>query len=265
MSRAHPSALRWRGKLAFWALTHPRIAAARARATAMVDRVQHRWPRTAQLIREALASTTVRNMHLVRVSIPSNLLMAAWKTALAILAPSAFLIATIVFNVGTAAAKYLVLRTWNRAPEDDTGRRLRFGRAYRIVGALVVVLAALYIVSCLPLALGAAHADRYDQPVAIGIAALSFLELVTAMTGWRSARKSRDILVEAVKLTNLAGALILLVLAQTALTSFAQQGDVSRFDGLAGIIFGGLAALLGGYMLLRRVNWIRYTLTADGD
>lgn len=241
--------------------THPTVERWRARVRVAVMHADQRWPRTARLVREAIRSTTVRNMHFVRVSIPSNLVMAAWKTALAILAPSAFLIATIVFNVGTAAAKYLVLRAWDHAPEDDAGRRLRFGRAYRIVGVLVIFLSALYIVSCLPLALGAAHAERYARPIAIGIAALSFLELVSSMIGWRSAHRDRDILVEAVKLTNLAAALVLLVLTQTALTSFAQKGDTSRYDGLAGVILGGIALLLGAYMVLRRVTWARYTLT----
>lgn len=86
---------------------------------------------------------------------------------------------------------------------------------------------------------------------AVMIAALAFVELGFSVHGWISSRKRKDALMEAIKLSNLAAGLILLVLAQTALLSMAQATDMSRANGWFGVGIGVISAGIGAYMILR--------------
>ena len=63
-------------------------------------------------------------------------------------------------------------------------------------------------------------------------------------------RRRHEPLLEAIKMTNLASALISIVLTQTALLSLS-EGDHSFYNGLCGIIFGSLAACVGIFMIIR--------------
>ena len=118
--------------------------------------------------------------------------------------------------------------------------------------AIVWGLSIAYVLSCLPMALGTSTAEAYDPHVGIVIAAVTFVELALSVHGVISARRNKDLLVEAIKLTNLAAALILIVLTQTALLSFAYSGDATVVNGVCGIVFGSIAGLIGAYMLVRR-------------
>jgi hypothetical protein len=57
--------------------------------------------------------------------------------------------------------------------------------------------------------------------------------------------------ISAIKLTDLTSALVSLVLTQTAILSFTTQGDMSYFNGISGMLFGGIATLIGIYMMIR--------------
>ncbi|MNV86003.1 hypothetical protein D3C71_1799990 [compost metagenome] len=93
---------------------------------------------------------------------------------------------------------------------------------------------------------------RYDQYTALLIATVTFTELLVSLFGSMAARRNGEPVVEAIRLTNLASSFISLVLTQTAILSFAQERDVTFYNGLSGVIFGTLAALTGLYMLLRK-------------
>lgn len=71
---------------------------------------------------------------------------------------------------------------------------------------------------------------------------MTFVEISMAVHGSIvTMRKGKAPAVSAIKLSNLAASLISLVLTQTAILSFTHQGDMSYNNGLAGLIFGGLA------------------------
>lgn len=213
-------------------------------------------PRTGlgAMVRRVVADPVDRKMHVAALSIPATLVVAGWKTTVLFAAPSAFLIVSILFALGTAGAKAVSFRS-----HRSTTRRVlpeREGAAsalasYRRVGVMIVVLAALFVVSCLPLLLGGEHSKPFDTATALIIATIAFVELVMAACGVIAARKDRALHVEAVRLTSLAGALILLVLTQTALMSIAYDGDASFYNGLSGAVLGSAALVVGLGMLLR--------------
>jgi hypothetical protein len=201
-----------------------------------------------------------RGMFYARISIFGNIGMATWKLALLLFTPSLLLFGTGGFNLGVAAGKVVAVRTHRRlaivlppgiavaAPVDDRSTQLR---SYRVVGGIIAVLAAFYVICALVPAEVGLESHPWNRLLALGIATLTFVEIVIAARGAIVARRSKALLLEAVRLTNLAGALILVPLTQAALLSIAHHGDVTRENALSSICFGGVATLIGLLMQLR--------------
>lgn len=199
-----------------------------------------------------MRDTGRRNIYLSAASIVSHLLLAGGKTVLMVVSPSLFMLANVVFTFGLAMVKLVVVladRHWRVRGDDSVPLR-----AYRLIGLVLLALALSYVVLCVPLALGHARPERheYEITIAISIATLAFVELGLSIHGLAASRRGRDVLMEAVKLTNVAAALILLVLTQTALLAMTSEVDHSRYNGVCGIIMGTGGALIGLRMLLRR-------------
>ena len=201
-------------------------------------------------------SKTRRALLFTMVAIPGTLAMAAWKAALFVIAPSYFLLATVVFTIGVAVAKAGIIRSHvSIRKREVAGSPVDAGaaqsRAYRTTGAIVLGLSALYALSFLPQLTGAEDSIAYDRPVAIIIAAITFGEIGLAIHGTVSAKRNRDLLTEAVKLTNLAAGLVLIPLTQSALLSIEPQLESGIANAFSGILFGTLAAGVGAWMLWR--------------
>ncbi|MFT4110892.1 hypothetical protein [Propionicimonas sp.] len=196
-----------------------------------------------------------RSMFFARWSIGASLAMATWKVGAAILTgTSLFWLVNAAFSLGIAAAKYLAVATHRRLATRGGQRGdpdVQHRRIYRAAGGTILVLAGAYVACCLAM-LRSPASQRFDQYTAIGIATATFTELGLGVHGLVSARRSADLLVEVVKLSSLAGALVLLVLTQTALISLSQS-DAGSYTALAGTAFGALAALIGLYMVTRRL------------
>lgn len=193
-----------------------------------------------------------RSMLYARVGVLGTLAMATWKLALLLVSPSTLLLATGVFNLGMAGSKLLAVSTHRRAVAAGStaeARLHRFLRAFRAIGAAVAALAALSAVSGL---LPSGTTERFDTRTAIAIATVTFVEIAIAIPGVVAARRSRELMLEAVKLVNLAGALVLLPLTQRALLSLDSTADAATYDLLSRSTFGALAAIVGIWMLLRR-------------
>jgi tellurite resistance protein TehA-like permease len=207
----------------------------------------------------AMRDTSRRTLWFAAAAIPGHLLMAGSKAALLLVTPSLFVLANVLFPLGLAGVKTLVLLADRRRPDgagsgpDDGAAVIR--RAYRACGLVLVLMAASYGACCLALVLGAVESPRYEQTVAIGIAALAFAELGVAAHGAVASRRGEDLLREIVKLSNLAGALVLIVLAQTALLSMTESdADISLATGLCGLLVATATAGIGLVMLLRRLR-----------
>jgi len=201
-----------------------------------------------------------RRIAFIGLSIPFTLVLALWKAALLFVVPSLFLFATVLFGLGVVAVKIIALRhliadtraTWGspNRPAGTQPSELHRG-VYGSIGVLVLLLSLVYVV-CSALGLdGEGANDDYTPAVAINIAAITFAEIAVSIRGAVTARRSKELVVEAVRLTNLASALVLLVLTQTALLSFAQDSDLRVYNAFCGVLFGSLAALIAMYMIVR--------------
>ncbi|MFT4306075.1 MAG: hypothetical protein QM604_04200 [Microbacterium sp.] len=197
-----------------------------------------------------MRDTGRRNVYFSAAAVPGHLVMAGWKGSLMLVAPSLFILGNVVFTLGLAGAKTLIVVSDR---QSRRGSMTAARTAYRWGGGLLVVLAVAYIACCIPYLVGSTSTDEYAYAIAIAIATVTFVELGFSVHGLFSSRRRGDLLMELNKFGNLAASLILLVLTQTALLSMAADGDHTFYNGVCGVIMGALVAIIGLYMLLHRL------------
>ncbi|WP_076118206.1 cation transporter [Paenibacillus odorifer] len=159
-----------------------------------------------------------------------NIVMAVGKMIVGLYTASIFLCIYALYNVGLALAKATAVKRHlkGKRPPDETypyGYGREEYKSYFRVGVILTTSSIVFIIYCV----------RFCTAVHGSIVTM---------------RKGKAPAVSAIKLSNLAASLISLVLTQTAILSFTHQGDMSYYNGLAGLIFGGLAALIGVGMML---------------
>jgi len=85
--------------------------------------------------------------------------------------------------------------------------------------------------------------------VAIIIAAVTFTDIIIAIIGIIKSNKEE----KNIKLVFLATSLISLTLTQTAILSFTNKGsDMSKYNGMCGMLFGLVAIVIGIIILNRK-------------
>lgn len=196
-----------------------------------------------------------RSIFFAKLSVPLNTAIAVGKILLGIFSFSLFLCVNAFYNIGMAAAKYYAVKGHKEsqidlAGSDLTELRKKQNECYHKIGIIVLAASTVYTIYCIKMFFGGSGA-QYHEYIAITIAAVTFTEVTVSLQGAIAARRNKEPVVEAIKLTNFASSLISLVLTQTAILSFTYKGDASFFNGLSGIIFGTLAAFIGLYMILR--------------
>lgn len=197
-----------------------------------------------------------RGIALAAMSVPGSIVMAGWKIVLFCAAPSLLIAATVVFNLGVAAAKVFAVHRHRRSMTFAHGRaeQIRFRqRGYRWIGVAVLLLGLLFVAASVPLLTGRAHVTQFGKWPAISIAAITFTELSIGIWGAVTAHRDQEPLVEATKLVNVAAAVVLLVLTQAVLLSMSgSTHDAAAFNGVSGVFLGAVAAAIGAAMALRR-------------
>lgn len=209
-----------------------------------------------QRCRSVMTDRKRRTIYVTAVTIPGHLLLASWKASVFIIAPSAFLFANVLFTLTLAAVKTIAVIAHRRsdgAARNPVTHPNPESVAYRAAGWAVLGCSVLYVLACVPMLLCMEPVGTYEHSTAIAIATVAFFEFGVSLYGYISARRIADVVQEAVKLTSLAAALVLLVLTQTALLSLTQHEDMNptRYNGLCGVLLGSLAAAIGGRMIVR--------------
>jgi len=86
--------------------------------------------------------------------------------------------------------------------------------------------------------------------IALVIALYTFVEFGINIKETFRLRKSKNLEAKALRAISFSSTLLCFVLTQTAIMSFANEGDNSFANALSGVVFGGLAALIGLYVIL---------------
>lgn len=188
---------------------------------------------------------TIHPTYPVMLSIAANLGLAAGKVLIGIFTLSLFPCIYAGYNLSIALAKHRVLAG------------LRQGEAYRAqaedgakIGALLLVSSLCFLLYSLRVFI-TPPTTQFPMEAALAIAAFTFAELILNLRGVCAKRYRNAPLLWVVKWLNLASSLMGLVLTQRAILSFAGPGiNASQANGLAGMFFAGLAALIGGCIIL---------------
>jgi hypothetical protein len=200
----------------------------------------------------AVTDTYRRGVLLVGLGVPISILVVFGKIALTAATPSLFLLANVLVTAAVATSRVLVFRAHHskraRAARADFALQLRL---YRLIGRMLAVTATLYVAASAYEFIDDSPETAFPQPIALALAVIALTELTFAIVGTITARRQHAILLEAARLANIASALVLLVLAQTALLSLIGADSQGELDALSGIVLGAAAALIGGAMLVR--------------
>ena len=126
-------------------------------------------------------------------------------------------------------------------------------KKYSMIGVLIIIASILFInysIAVMQLHL----TSSYHMYVALLISAITFTDIVLAIIGIVSAKKQEDLQKEMQKYVNLSTALISLSLTQTAILSFTNVGeDLSKWNGIVGMVFGSLTCIIGMYMVVNGI------------
>ncbi|MBC1230619.1 hypothetical protein HB816_09190 [Listeria booriae] len=192
-----------------------------------------------------------RCMYFTRIAVPFNAILALARIILGVFSLSFILFIQALFNIGMALAKHTAVRTHGAAPMSEVEQQIAQLKSYRSIGWMIVFSSGTFILFCSVLTFSNTEI-KYDPHIAVIIATVTFTELVLSIQGIVNARKDKKLIMEAVKLTNFASALVSLAMTQAALLSFTYEGNAVGYNMISGLIFGTLSVFIGLYMILKR-------------
>jgi len=184
-----------------------------------------------------------KRLVIVRISMAKDVFMVLSKTAISIFASSFFMFANALYSAGLGVARYLVLKMHTQNGEKQI-------QSYFRVGEVIFFASISYVIYSIRLFWESDTAD-FHMVVGIAIACYTFVEFGINIRETFRLRKSNAPPAKALRAISLSSTLLCFVLTQTALMSFASEGDSSFANALAGVVFGGAAALIGVYVMVR--------------
>jgi hypothetical protein len=176
-----------------------------------------------------------------RFTILKDAFLVAAKSVISVLATSFFMFVNALYSGGMGIARYVAIAMH----KQDSKRKLG---SYRLVGIIISISSICYALYSVRLFFGGS-AGVYDMNVALVIALYTFVEFGINVKEAVKLRKSKALEAKALRAISFASTLICFVLTQTAIMSFAAEGDNSFSNALAGVVFGAMAAIVGLYVV----------------
>jgi divalent metal cation (Fe/Co/Zn/Cd) transporter len=175
-----------------------------------------------------------------KISIYTNIALAIGKLMIGILSGSVFLCCAALYNVGMAIAKRMAVKGHTLGGIDEQ-------RQCVIAGRIITAASGAFIIYCIRMFVGYS-AGAYSLHIALAIATATFAEIGISIYNIVAARQMQSLAISVIELTNLASALVSVVLTQCVLLSISGVDDMSLFNGISGVLFGSAAALIGIYI-----------------
>lgn len=187
-----------------------------------------------------------------RIALLKDAFLVLGKTIISITTFSFFMFVNALYSVGMGTAKYITIRMCRKNKKEQI-------KGFRLVGIVIFLTSISYALYSVRLFMGHKTME-FPMMIALVIALYTLVEFGINIRDAIRLRKLHDLESSALKLINLSSTMICFVLTQTAILSFAEDNDTSVANGLAGIFFGGLAGLIGIYMIA-----ISYRLESDSQ
>ena len=186
-----------------------------------------------------------RSLHIAGATGVTNILLGLGKIGFGLASLSLFICVNGCYTLGMAAARYCALIGTVHAKEKHNEYFY-----YRVAGMIMITSSLLYIIYSIWSIYDPIQTE-YGKITAITIATITFTEIGLNMRGVLKHRKSKYPMLHALKTIGLGTSLISLVLTQSAILSFTGDLQYPAINGFFGTVMGGLAALLGVYMIWR--------------
>ncbi|WP_202707475.1 hypothetical protein [Sporosalibacterium faouarense] len=190
-----------------------------------------------------------RSLQITRAATTASSLIAVGKLIMGIVSLSLFICTNAFYSFGMIGAKTIALIGIRKAKN----KREQY-KYYLWSTSVLIISSLLYIIYSIMLFFNPILSS-YHMYVAIGIATVTFTDIGLNIRGVIITRHDHTLLIHAIKMTNLSTSLISLVLTQTALLSFTIKEtnilDMSKANGVIGLIMGSAATLIGIYMIYR--------------
>ena len=204
---------------------------------------------TSDLFTKLYGSKLGRSLHITGATATASTLIAMGKLIIGIMSLSLFTCVNAFYSFGMIGAKGIALTGIRKA--QDRNKQYVY---YFWSGAILIISSIVYMSYSIRLFFSPIS-SAYHSYVAIGIAAVTFTEIGLNIRGVTITRHNQTLLIHAIKMINLSGSLISLVLTQTALLSFTKNEadllEISKANGEMGLLMGMVATLIGIYMICR--------------
>lgn len=181
-----------------------------------------------------------------RVSILKDAFLVVGKVVLGVISISFFMFVNAMYSAGIGLARFVAIKMHTQARDSQI-------QSYRLVGAIILSASICYLLYCVRLFFGG-KTGVYSMNAGLLIALYTFVEFGINIKDAIRLRKSKALEAKALRAISLSSTLICFVLTQTAIMSFAAQGDNSFANALSGMFFGSLAALVGLYVILDSIS-----------
>lgn len=186
-----------------------------------------------------------RSLHITGATGSFSVLLGLGKIISGLLSFSVFACMNGCYTLGMALARYCALAGLLQKNKERDSYFY-----YRLSGIIMVIASLLYVIYSL-WTIWHPKMVYYGEIIAITIAAITFTEIGINLQGVLKYRKAKLPVIHAIKTINLGTSLISLVLTQAAILSFADENQNPFVNGILGSLMGGVAALLGCYLVWR--------------
>ena len=183
----------------------------------------------------------------IRVSVLKDAFLVAAKAIISVISLSFFMFVNALYSVGMGVARLVAIKMHTQDSEKQIV-------SYRLVGIIICISSICYVLYSVRLFFGG-KSGVYSMNVALVIALYTFVEFGINIREAFRLRKSKALEAKALRAISFSATLLCFVLTQTAIMSFAAVGDNSFTNALSGVVFGGLAALIGLFVI---VDSLRY-------
>lgn len=198
---------------------------------------------TRESIQMIFSITKSKKWVFTKIALLKDVFLVIGKTVISIATFSFFMFVNALYSVGLGTARLIALRMKGKNKKEQL-------KCFRLVGIVIFLTSFCYALYSIRLFMGQRTLE-YPMIIALLIAVYTFLEFGINIKDTIRLRKLHDLESAALKFISLASTMICFVLTQTAILSFADERDTSAANGLAGILFGGIAGLIGLFMIVK--------------
>lgn len=165
------------------------------------------------------------------------------KLLITIVSLSVFMLLNAFYSLGMGIAKYMAYGIKGKGKREQI-------IVFRQIGCVIVATGLCYVFYSIRLFVTSERI--YFPPIIANIIAIyTFIEFGLNIRNYIKIWNNHDLESEAIRHIRLSATLISFVMTQVAILSFAAEDFPLTSSGLSGIIFGGMAALIGVYMVIR--------------